>query len=334
MSNLTIHNDAIKARLGENQSSGQKPTSAPKITITTSGLKGGIAGGNKGKHGKRGQTMGWSVGSARRNKDFLQSVIVGSLPKRPIAFTLTVNSIPETAVEFQYLIKKLRLWLYRNGALADHWVIEWTEKGRPHIHGCVLISDNQPFEVMEGMYDLVQFWLKITKHLGTNDRGQDIRLVQKSVGWFEYVSKHASRGMKHYQREAHSMPKGWQKTGRMWGKGGDWPVGSESFRTDIKTYWKFRRLLKNYLLSVNQSKIKHAGRYNSDRVYRKYVRNKVFLRKRLKNNKRKMSEVQGINDWVPDHVSYELLSFVGFVDLDGIVVPENDQEELVHTKLC
>lgn len=46
---------------------------------------------------------------------------------------------------------------------------------------------------------------------GAGLRGQHARIIDGPVGWFQYLAKHAARGVKHYQRTADSIPEGWQK---------------------------------------------------------------------------------------------------------------------------
>lgn len=156
-----------------------------KITIFPSGINAGCPSTGNANPPKRGVTTGWSSGSARRNMKFLRSVDSERLPRRAFAYTLTVRDLPASAAILRNYIKRVRQWLYRRGAKSDHWVIEWTKKGRPHVHGCVTCEPDMTAEQFLEITTVDAFWLKLTKHLGTNERGQHIAIVKKGVGWFQ-----------------------------------------------------------------------------------------------------------------------------------------------------
>ena len=79
--------------------------------------------------------------------------------------------------------------------------------------------------------------------------------INDAIGWFQYLSKHAARGVKHYQRTAENIPEGWKsKTGRVWGKGGHWPL-REAIRVNLQDqhgdggFFAFRRLCRSWRIS-------------------------------------------------------------------------------------
>ena len=278
-----------------------------KITLMPSGINAGVGCGGNRNPGKRGGTTGWSAGSARRNMRFLMSVDDTSVPNLGFCYTLTVRDIPKDHAEWAAKIDRLRKWLYRRGVVADHWVTEWQRRGAPHLHGvCFLDPDN--FDPMTPA-DMVTYWSDMTRHLGTLNRGQDWKPLDGLLGWKRYVAKHAGRGYAHYQRQRGHLPKGWQKTGRMWGKGGSWPVQEAAFEINQAEWFRFRRLVRSHLLAEARADlIKWKGRGDERRT--REARNRIsYLRRMLKRNNHAVSEVRGLNEWVDRRVSAQLLHF-------------------------
>lgn len=215
------------------------------MRLWPNGLSGGIAPPpGTARPGKRGEVKGWTAGAARRNLRFLWSVHGDLLSEPGWAVTLTVGETPATAEEWEHARS---LWLERArkaGMVRYHWVTEWTAKGRPHTHACVYGGDAQ----MVGA--LLLGWLEIADAHGwaVNTRGQHIVAIDGLTGWLQYVSKHASRGVTHYQHEG--VPEGWAKTGRLWGYGGEWPVEEpEELELGNAQYVVFRRLVWDWLLA-------------------------------------------------------------------------------------
>jgi hypothetical protein len=62
----------------------------------------------------------------------------------------------------------------------------------------------------------VREWLSLAAAYGAGEVGQAVVPITGALGWSKYLSKHASRGVAHYQRQG--TPPGWTKTGRLWGK--------------------------------------------------------------------------------------------------------------------
>lgn len=274
------------------------------ITIMPNGINAGFGGGN-GSPKARGELKGWSAGSARRNKQFLQSVLTHELDGVGLALTLTVKDCPATHDEWERIRQVFVKFLKRKKLIRLHWVTEWQARGAPHFHMSTYFDAEYVAENPSITVDILMKWTDLTSHLGSLPRGQHIALIDGGSGWHEYVSKHASRGYGHYQREQGSIPKGWEKTGKLWGKtqGDSWPVADEKLILDKVSYQRLRRMVRSYLISQAREGVIQANRYNDAKQQSKARRKLSFARTMLKINKREMSEVRGINEWVPFEIS-------------------------------
>lgn len=135
---------------------------------------------------------------------------------------------------------------------------------------------------------------------GASYRAQHVRPITGAVGWFQYLSKHAARGVKHYQRSAEGIPQAWQSsTGRMWGKVGDWPV-RDKIRVNLQDqygdggYFAFRRLVRSWRVA--------DARAAAD------PRRELLARRMLACNEAKLSRVRGVSEWIPEAVQDALLA--------------------------
>nr|CRY97551.1 hypothetical protein [uncultured prokaryote] len=238
---------------------------------------------------KRGQVEGWSEGAVRRNTRFLMSIREDQLTGAGVALTLTLRECPATAQDWHRLRRAWIKRMERAGMLRLHWVTEWQRRGVPHLHGAIWWPDQ---------YDMVtplDAWVEVAAEYGAGLRGQHARMIDGPVGWFQYLSKHAARGVKHYQRSAENMPEGWQrKTGRVWGHVGDWPL-REAVRLDLQDqhgdggWFAYRRMVRGWRLA--------DARAGGDR-YR--IRS---ARSMLTCSDQAVSRVRGLTDWVPEGVT-------------------------------
>jgi len=287
---------------------------APKITLLPSGINGGIASTGNSAPPLRGQIQGWSAGAARRNMRFLQSVMLDKLPPMGLSITLTVKDCPASSKEWSRLTKGLVEFLLRHGATQLHWVTEWQRRGVPHLHGVAY------FEAMPDPFiqtKVIAYWLHATSHLGTLGRGQHVVPIEGSSGWFQYMSKHASRGHGHYQREKGTLPRSWQTTGQLWGKRGNWPVDEVQVELTKRSWFLFRRVIKSYVIADARSQVLKAKRFGDAWSVRTATRRLVYARGMLRNNKRGMSEVRGLNEWLPWELSQLILDNVWQRDTQG-----------------
>jgi len=249
---------------------------------------------NNGKAGKRGVVQGWSPAVARRNLQFLWSVRADKLDGHGYAFTLTVRNCPETPEEWARLVRRWMESMERTlGAVRIHWVIEWQRRGVPHLHGALY------FDVDRSMAEeIVNGWCYLVGH-GARSQGQSVTPITDLVGWLRYVAKHAARGVSHYQRNPEAIPEGWKgRTGRMWGHRGEWPCDlpqkvSLAGREGDRGYYAWRRLLRSWRIAdaraaADWSRLRQA-------------------RRMLHCTDRHVSEVRGVSEWVPRHLSEMML---------------------------
>jgi hypothetical protein len=195
----------------------------------------------------RSAVQGWSSHAVRRNILFLYSVDERSLERlHGCSFTLTVRDCPETPEAWQKGRDALLVALRRSGAVLVHWVTEWQRRGVPHLHLACYWSE--PFDPSE----VVRHWLRIAAPFSAKASGQHSHPIYDVLGWNQYVSKHAARGLHHYQRNPAHIPQTWrsQSTGRMWGKLGSWPVVPASkLDVDLASYHRLRRLVRSWRLA-------------------------------------------------------------------------------------
>ena len=247
----------------------------------------------------RGEVQGWSPGATRRNMAFLMGVEVEKLTGAGCTFTLTVRDCPATADDWHKLRRAFEKRMLRAGMIRMHWVTEWQRRGVPHLHGVLWFEGK-----CHDLAAIVNAWTAVAGTRGASPRGQHARPLDNAIGWFRYLSKHAVRGVKHYQRTIDNIPAGWQKkTGRVWGKVGDWPT-REAIRVNLQNehgdgwWFAFRRLCRAWRVADARA----AGN-----VWRlKSARG--MLRCGLDHNGgHAVSNVRGISEWIPPAVSEAFL---------------------------
>lgn len=282
----------------------------PVVSVYANGSSASVIGTTTPVKTVRGLAQGWSVGSARRNDHFLQSVRFDRLTGEPWALTLTIPSadagkgaVPDSA-EFHAMLRATIERLRRAGAVRWHWVMEMTAKKTPHIHASVWFAASAP--EAERAIKIRTAWAKITaKHgIAVSQRAQCVKRMS-DAGWAQYTSKHGARGVRHYQRERAALPEGWrERPGRMWGYGGDWPAPQERQpeRRELgkRAFWRYRRLVRAWCLS-------NARRTKNTRLRARYIRQ---ARRMLQCSKRTLGEVKPINVWIPESVTLGFLQIL------------------------
>ena len=280
----------------------------PVVSVYANGTSASVLSGVTPAKTSRGNAQGWSVGSARRNDHFLQSIHFEQLTGEPWAITLTIPSadagkgdLPDSH-EFHNMLQAVLKRVKALGAVRWHWVIEMTSKKTPHIHLSVWLAEpSKEFELK-----LRQSWGRIALRHGllVSQRAQCVKKMSSS-GWAQYCSKHGARGVKHYQREREALPEGWRdRPGRMWGYGGDWPSPAERLpeRRELgkRAFWRYRRLVRSWCLS-------NARKTANSRLRKRYI---AQARRMLACSHRKLSPVKPINVWLPEPVSRAFLSML------------------------
>lgn len=257
------------------------------IRVYPGGTSGGFAPDpSTAKPGKRGQVRGWTMGQARRNIAFLWSINTADLTGQGWACTFTVGTTPESASEWTNARNQLLDRARYMGMTRFHWVTEWTAKGRPHTHAALYVPGDR-VDVT-----LALAWMDIAKAHGwdVNWKGQHVVPITGPDGWLQYVAKHASRGVAHYQRDG--APEGWQTTGRLWGKGGDWPVEEpEEVELGTAQFKLFRSLMWDWMLA--------------DMVARK-VPAELVAKTRARWENPEHGEAHGVSGWIPGEVAYSM----------------------------
>lgn len=249
--------------------------------------------------GKRNRIVGWSPSSVRRHKRWLYSIESGDLVGEGDAITLTLRDCPDTQHEWSHMLQLLFGRLRADGYYRWHWVVEWQRRGTPHLHLAVYGKESPGRKVID-------HWLDIASPYRPELMGQHFTPITGPVGWLKYLSKHASRGVKHYQR--HGKPAGWETTGRLWGYGGEWPIfeADQGFLT-MPQFWRVRRMVRSWAVA--------------DARARGDFRGVAYLRRMLKCNSRELSTVRGISEWVSGPVFLAMAFCAGW---SGELSPATD----------
>lgn len=263
----------------------------------------GLTGGKPGRNNnfqRRGNTNGWTPSVSRRMTKFLYSVGIPSLSGSGYSFTFTVKDCPSTPKLWSDIVHNLTTKRFkRMGAVRYQWLTEWQRRGVPHLHGCVY------FDSPTNSSELIFQWLSLASDFNPDFRCQNVKSIYDDLGWYRYLSKHCVRGVCHYQRNSENIPKQWKdKTGRMWGKGGDWGVTEPTtFDLDSKSFSRFRRVIRSYRKAKARSEfqdiINHLlekGSIERDR-FLSAKRNICKARRLLKSNNSKISDIRGINEF-------------------------------------
>lgn len=288
---------------------------------------------------KRTECAGWTDGATRRNTQFLMSIRPDQLSGRGFSITLTFRHCPPTEAHYSAIRRAFVERMRRMGMVRMHWVTEWTKRGLPHLHGIVYFDLFKTMEFVDFntpprniAHEIKQHWLDLTKDYGTTAQAQHVVETSHAPGWFQYMAKHASRGVKHYQRNRDTLPPGWAKTGRVWGHIGDWPTRECKLSVDASLHHGLRRLTRRYLEAQARARVeatrstarrfavisgKH-GRVYFDQTrpdkadefndrYRASLASLSYFRRMLKCNDRRTSTVRGLRNWIPDRVTLAMV---------------------------
>lgn len=269
----------------------------PVISVYQHGGTSGTAPSrNDHMRSKRDDVSGWSAKTARSNTRFLQSVKLPGLTGVGVAFTLTLKNCPDSSDDWHKLRRAFSMRLQRAGMVRLHWVTEWQRRGVPHLHGVAYFPpDPWPHKYCDLIID---HWLKVAGRYVCARWSQNAKPVNDSLGWLQYLAKHASRGAGHYQRSSESIPEGWKsKTGRMWGKWGEWETGDPlKFEVNMPAFHAYRRRYRAYRIA--------EARANQD------WRSLKFSRTCLKSNLQSLSTVRGTSGWIPEEAHIAIIHWL------------------------
>lgn len=291
----------------------------PVVKLYRHGITMGVAPMiNNHPRAKRDVVVGWSAGAARRNLQFLYSIDERDLFGEGFAITMTVRDCPSSPDEWHYAIKQFFMYLRRlfgevgYTLLRYHYVIEWQRRGVPHLHGVIYFPEGVGRRVDVRSF-VVGCWQAYFSAWGVSERAQHVKPITGAVGWFQYLSKHAARGIRHYQRSAANIPHGWRTgTGRMWVRGGDWPI-KEPQRVEMpnRPFHILRRWGRGWRLADARQELRAA--LGDSRMDRASVKRKVALarivsaRGCLRCPDRSLSRVRGNSEWMPDRISRPMI---------------------------
>ena len=256
---------------------------------------------NAHQRAKRGQVGGWSAAATRRNVAFLRSVQPDTLTATPegvplvgFAGTFTLRDCPPDSDTWHKLRRALMKRLERSGLYRSHWVTEWQRRGVPHLHGAFWFPISDLFRLREVADLLKGHWVAVAHPYGVNVKAQHVCAIHDAVGWFQYVAKHAARGVKHYQRSSDNIPQGWKKTGRMWGHTGKWDTRDPlQLRISPDVFYRLRRLVRSWRVA--------DARASGDRYRLRSARGMLTCHNQAN------SEVRGVSEWINQETMLILL---------------------------
>lgn len=261
----------------------------------------------------RGIVNGWSTSAVRRHTKWLYSIDSAALSGDGFAVTLTLRDCPADAGEWHTLLDRFIKRLRRAGLIRYHWVTEWQERGVPHLHGALYWPEGA-VGFVEAFRLILDSWLDVSALHGAQGGAQDIKRIDGPVGWLKYLSKHAARGVKHYQRQG--KPEGWEKTGRLWGYGGEWPA-TDPMQFDLSRHagFRYRRLIRAWTIA-------DARRHSDGRRER-------WAKHMLRCSDPKLSPVRGVSGWVPESVSLGLIALL-WDQGEGVIQRVETDSETEH----
>ena len=263
----------------------------------------------------RGDCSGWSAKSSRGNTRFLYSVRSPELPVGSdgspllgLALSFTLRDCPATHDDWKKVREAFFFRLRLRGLYRLHWLTEWQKRGVPHLHAAVWFDlvtaeswmlKHYPGLPIEAFPVIIKAdWLQITASYRSSVQGQNIDLIRNDLDWLQYLSKHAARGAAHYQRAIGSHPVGWQKTGRMWGHLGDFPVSEPlGLSLDNPGWFQFRRIVRRWRIANARQGKDPARRIRS-------------ARRMLKCSEFHLSRVRGVSEWITLDLGMSILHFL------------------------
>ena len=212
-----------------------------KITHSEGGASWGITNKGNSKPPPRGLSLGWSNAAVNNLKSFLRSVLISKLDGVAYEFTATFRDCPETPAAMHRVRRAFLKRLERRSLLRYIWVCEFQKRGVPHFHFIFYFNSERDKK------ELLEAWLIVARQYEVKEVGLSCQKVHNLRGYYEYMSKHTARGITHYQRQKHNMPKEWRgRQPKMWGYSlaESWPVGENVDITELPLFARFRRAVR------------------------------------------------------------------------------------------
>jgi hypothetical protein len=282
----------------------------PRVTVFPNGVTASCPRfGPVEEPAKRGEIHGWSMQAARRLRRWFYGVDGAALEGQGYALTLTVRDLPPSAGEWTATRRAFLERMRRSGMVRGQWLTEWQRRGVPHLHGAVFFP-----EASTNLGELVaDHWLEAASRWSPRREAQVVKELWGLPGWLQYQAKHSARGIRHYQRA--NVPQAWREgTGRLWGYVGEWPARELVLEVDRETFWRFRRLLRRWLLS----RARTAGDH----------RRVAWLRHMLADPERQRCAVRAVGEFCPEAVARELLmAAIPLDESSGSPEPEPSKAE-------
>lgn len=238
---------------------------------------------------KKGRLLGWTVEARRNFRDFMLSVVHEEMDyKDALVVTLTTRHAPVTSGEATKRLRAVLQRLRRGGLVRWLLIVEFNRQRVPHYHGIV-------FGVSQ--YDVWRAWSGVQGDLGVRLAAQQIEYCDDEKRWFGYLMSHLGKGglrSSEGQRSAAQAPLSWivdGSLGRMWRKGGDWPV-METSKVDVHPVdlFRARRRMRQYRVAEARERVGKALSSYQDRKARKSL---VAARGMLRCGDRALSVVRG-----------------------------------------
>ena len=212
-----------------------------KITRGEGGLCYGITNKGNSKPPPRGLSAGWSYAAVKNLRAFLRSVIISKLEGTAYEFTATFRDCPDTPTAMHKVRRAFIKRLQRRTLLRYVWVCEFQKRGVPHFHFIFYFKEEQ------NRKELLEAWLIVAREYKVKKVGLSCKKIHNLRGYYKYMVKHTARGIKHYQRQRHIMPKEWRgRCPKVWGYSlaASWPVGENINITDLPLFARFRRAVR------------------------------------------------------------------------------------------
>lgn len=278
----------------------------PTGKLYANGLTMGAGGNANPVGGKRGRVEGWSTAAVRRHTRWLYGINTDGLTGHGWGITLTLRDCPPSPEAWTRLRKEWLDQVRASGLVVrSHWVVEWTRRKVPHMHCAVYLSDDLPRG--QAWMLLVETWIRLAEKYGAGPKGQHLAPIDGALGWLEYLSKHAARGVGHYQRQG--KPPGWDRTGRLWGHTGEWPseVPAEVTLTR-EEFYRFRRLVRSWRIADARRELLDAPPGLLGAQKRQQAARRIrSARRMLQSHDRDLSRVRGVSEWIPQDLGLALL---------------------------